>query len=197
MEPALIAPLMLYSFVCSATPGPNNIMLASSGLAFGLRRTVPHMLGICFGCAAMLGLSGLGLGTAFEAWPTLRWAIRIAGAAYLVWLAVVLWHSDGVAQTGKAQPFGFWQAAAFQFVNPKVWVITMPAIATFTVPGRPLGLQLAVLVAVFTLIGLPSIAVWAAFGAGARGLLTNPRAMAVFVKAMAVLTGLTALLFLA
>lgn len=69
MEPALIAPLMLYGFVCSATPGPNNIMLASSGLAFGLRRTVPHMLGICFGCAAMLGLSGLGLGAAFEAWP--------------------------------------------------------------------------------------------------------------------------------
>ena len=196
MEPASLAPLALYSFVCSATPGPNNIMLASSGLAFGLRRTVPHMLGISFGCAVMLALSGLGLGALFAQWPVLRWAIRIAGAGYLLWLAVALWRSEGVERGGNARPFGFWQAAGFQFVNPKVWAITMPAIASFTVPGQPLGMQLALIVAVFTLVGLPSIAVWAVLGAGARGLLESRRAMTAFVRAMAVLTAFTALLFL-
>lgn len=77
MDTSLLAPLALYSFVSTATPGPNNIMLASSGLVFGFRRTIPHIFGINFGCALMLVLSGLGLGALFEAWPVLRWAVRI------------------------------------------------------------------------------------------------------------------------
>ncbi|OJW60283.1 MAG: hypothetical protein BGO57_11505 [Sphingomonadales bacterium 63-6] len=196
MDTSLLAPLALYSFVCTATPGPNNIMLASSGLVFGFRRTIPHIFGINFGCAMMLVLSGLGLGALFEAWPALRWAVRIFGAAYLGWLAVKLWRSEGVERREGAHPLTFWQAAAFQFVNPKVWATAMPAIASYTVPGRPLGLQLAVIVAAFVIVGLPSIAAWAAMGAGARGLLESRKAMIVFVRVMAVLTALTALLFL-
>uniref|UniRef100_UPI00068EFC23 LysE family translocator n=1 Tax=Sphingobium sp. DC-2 TaxID=1303256 RepID=UPI00068EFC23 len=173
MDTSLLAPLALYSFVCTATPGPNNIMLASSGLIFGFRRTIPHIFGINFGCALMLVLSGLGLGALFEAWPVMRWAVRIFGAVYLAWLAVKLWQSEGVERREGAHPLTFWQAAAFQFVNPKAWAITMPAIASFTVPGRPLALQLGVIVAAFVLIGLPSIATWAAMGAGARELLES------------------------
>ncbi|BBC73426.1 conserved hypothetical protein [Altererythrobacter sp. B11] len=196
MDTSLLAPLALYSFVCTATPGPNNLMLASSGLVFGFRRTIPHILGINAGCAAMLALSGFGLGALFEAWPAFRWGVRIFGAAYLGWLAVKLWRSEGVERREGAHPFTFWQAAAFQFVNPKAWAITMPAVASFTVPDRPLGLQLGIVVAAFTIVGLPSIATWAAMGAGARGLLDNRRAMIAFVRVMAVLTGITALLFL-
>ncbi|ROT95418.1 LysE family translocator [Altererythrobacter sp. FM1] len=196
MDISLLAPLALYSFVCTATPGPNNIMLASSGLVFGFRRTIPHIFGISFGCALMLVLSGLGLGALFEAWPALRWAVRIFGAVYLAWLAVKLWQSEGVERRKGAHPLTFFQAAAFQFVNPKAWAITMPAIASFTVAGRPLALQLGVIVAAFVLIGLPSIATWAAMGAGARELLESRKAMIIFVRVMAVLTALTALLFL-
>ncbi|RKF17592.1 LysE family translocator [Altericroceibacterium spongiae] len=196
MDTSLLAPLALYSFVCTATPGPNNIMLASSGLVFGFRRTIPHIFGINFGCALMLVLSGLGLGALFEAWPVLRWAVRIFGAVYLGWLAVKLWQSEGVERRGGAHPLTFWKAAAFQFVNPKAWAITMPAIASFTVSGKPLALQLSVIVAAFVLVGLPSIATWAAMGAGARELLESRKGMIVFVRVMAVLTALTALLFL-
>ena len=196
MDTTLLAPLALYSFVCTATPGPNNLMLASSGLVFGFRRTLPHIAGINAGCNAMLALSGLGLGTAFEAWPALRWGVRIFGAVYLGWLAVKLWRSDGVEKREGAHPLTFWQAAAFQFVNPKAWAITMPAIASFTVPGHPLAWQLAVNIAAFTLVGVPSIMTWAAMGAGARELLESRKAMTTFVRVMAVLTALTAVLFL-
>lgn len=196
MDTSLLVPLALYSFVCTATPGPNNIMLASSGLVFGFRRTIPHIFGINFGCALMLVVSGLGLGALFEAWPVLRWAVRILGAVYLGWLAVKLWQSEGVERRDGAHPLTFLQAAAFQFVNPKAWAITMPAIAIFTVPGQPLALQLGVIVAAFVVVGLPSIASWAAMGAGARELLESRKGMIVFVRMMAVLTALTALLFL-
>ena len=196
MDTTPLAPLALYSFVCTATPGPNNIMLASSGLVFGFRRTIPHIFGINFGCALMLVFSGLGLGALFEAWPVLRWAVRIFGAVYLGWLAVKLWQSEGMERREGAHPLTFWQAAAFQFVNPKAWAITVPAIASFTVPDRPLALQLGMIVAAFVLVGLPSIATWAAMGAGARELLESRKGMIVFVRVMAVLTALTALLFL-
>lgn len=196
MDPATLAPLALYSFVCSATPGPNNIMLASSGLAFGLRRTVPHMLGVSFGCGALLVLCGLGLGAAFDALPALRWTLRIAGAAYLLWLAAKLWRTKGIAAREGARPLNFWQGASFQFVNPKAWAIAAPAIATFTVADRPLPYQLAVLVLVFVIVALPANVAWVAMGAGARGLLESERGMTAFVRVMAVLTGLTALLFL-
>lgn len=196
MDTSLLAPLAPYSFVCTATPGPNNIMLASSGLVFGFRRTIPLIFGINFGCALMLVLSGLGLGALFEAWPVLRWAVRIFGAVYLAWLAVKLWQSEGVERREGAHPLTFFQATAFQFVNPKAWAITMPAVASFTVPDRPLALQLGVIVAAFVLVGLPSIATWAAMGAGARELLESRKGMIIFVRVMEVLTALTALLFL-
>ena len=196
MEPALLAPMALYAFVSTATPGPNNIMLAASGLAFGMRRTVPHMLGISLGCGTMLILCGLGLGAVFEAVPALRWLLRIAGAAYLLWLAAKLWRMTGVSQGESGRPLTIWQSASFQFVNPKAWAISAPAIATFTVPGRPLAFQVAAIVLVFVTIALPANAAWVAMGAGARGLLESERAMTVFVRTMAVLTGLTALLFL-
>ena len=196
MDPATLAPLALYSFVCTATPGPNNIMLASSGLAFGMRRSVPHMLGISFGCAVLLTLSGLGLGAVFTSLPALRWALRIAGAAYLVWLAVKLWRANGVTMGEGGQPLNFWQGASFQFINPKAWAIAAPAIATFTVADRPLAFQLAVIVLTFAVVGLPANIAWVAMGAGARGLLESERAMTAFVRTIAVLTGLTALLFL-
>lgn len=196
MDINLIAPLALYTFVCTATPGPNNIMLASSGLAFGIRRTVPHMLGISFGIAAMLILCGLGLGAVFEQWPALRWLLRIAGALYLLWLAWKLWNLTEVSPGQGAHPLRFWQATIFQFINPKAWAMTVTAIASFSTAGRPLSLQLALITGVFVLVALPSNAAWTALGAGARELLDSREALTIFVRFMAVLTALTALIFL-
>ncbi|MEX6725590.1 LysE family translocator [Parapedomonas caeni] len=196
MDYTQLSSLALYCFVCTATPGPNNIMLASSGLTFGFRRTVPHLLGINVGCAAMLALCGLGAAGLFEASPWLRWAVRIAGALYLGWLALALWRRGGVDTHTSARPLGFWRAAGFQFANPKAWAICVPAIATFTTPNQPLPLQMAPIIAMFVIVGLPSIATWAAMGAGAREILDSPTVMRAFIRAMAILTALTALLFL-
>lgn len=196
MEPALLAPIALYAVVSTATPGPNNIMLAASGLAFGMRRTMPQMLGISLGCAAMLILCGLGLGVIFQAVPALRWLLRIVGAAYLLWLAAKLWRTTDIAKGNSGRPLTIWQSTIFQFVNPKAWATLAPSIAAFTVPNRPLAPQLALIVLVFVAVALPCNAAWAGMGAGARGLLESERAMIVFVRIMAVLTGLTALLFL-
>ena len=196
MEPALLGPIALYAFVSTATPGPNNIMLAASGVAFGMRRTVPQMLGISVGCAAMLILCGLGLGAVFEAVPAMRWLLRIAGATYLLWLAYKLWHMTDIAKGSSGKPFTIWQSAIFQFVNPKAWATLAPSIAAFTRPDRPLAPQLTMIVGLFVAIALMSNAAWAGMGAGARGLLESERAMTVFVRIMAALTALTALLFL-
>ena len=132
-------------------------------------------------------------------YPFVAAGLKIACAAYVFWLAVKIARSSPSASAAAdkpKRPITFLQASLFQLVNPKAWAITMPAIASFTVPGRPLALQLGVIVAAFVLVGLPSIATWAAMGAGARELLESRKGMIVFVRVMAVLTALTALLFL-
>ncbi|BBK35661.1 protein AmbA [Allostella sp. ATCC 35155] len=176
-----------FAFVASITPGPNNAMLLASGVHFGFRRTVPHMIGISFGCVVMLVLVGFGLGQVFTAVPALYTALRWAGAAYLLWLAWAIARS-GPADERPAgpRPFGFWPAAFFQWVNPKAWIMVVGAVSTYAPPDGFAG-SVAVLAALMTLACLPSTAVWAAFGAALRPFLADPRRMRVFNIAMAVL----------
>jgi len=120
MTPDLLTALAAFAFVSSITPGPNNLMLLASGVNFGFRRTVPHMLGIGIGFTLMVVLVGLGLAGVFTAWPPARPALRIAATGYMLWLA---WKIANAAppESAKtsARPLTFLQAAAFQWVNPK------------------------------------------------------------------------------
>ena len=184
-------PFATYSFVMSITPGPNNVMLTASGAMFGFRRTVPHMLGICVGFSAQLFAVCAGLGVIFTRWPELQAVLRWAGAAYLIYLG---WRLLRGGETGAAEarrPVTFLQAALFQFLNPKAWVMTLTA-ATLFLP-RELGLLAACLymVAVMAVINLPCIAVWALFGSSLRGLLANPTGRAAFNVAMALALAVT------
>ena len=179
-------PFATYSFVMSITPGPNNVMLTASGATFGFRRTVPHMLGVCFGFSVQLLAVCAGLGVIFTRWPDVQTALRWAGAAYLVYLGWRILRS-GEAKAGRSpKPLTFFEAAVFQFLNPKAWVMTLTA-ATLFLP-RELGLLRACMymVAVMALINLPCIAVWALFGSSLRGFLAKPAGRAAFNVVMAV-----------
>ena len=186
MSDALIA-LVLFSFVSSVTPGPNNMMLLASGLNFGFRRTIPHMLGIGIGFTIMVLLIGLGLGQVFVRFPVLYTALKLAGAVYLIWLALKIARSGPISKdepNAAAEPFTFLQAAAFQWVNPKAWMMAVTAVATYMVVESP-TLNAMIVAVSFGVVNLPSVSVWALFGVGMRRLLDDPKKQKLFNWTMA------------
>ena len=183
MTPDLLLALAGYAFASSITPGPNNTMLLASGMNFGFGRTLPHMVGVSAGCAVMIAALGWGLGQLFQTHPALHLAIRWAGVAYLVYLAVKI---ATARQVGAAKPGGkpmtFLQAAAFQWANPKAWGMALTAITAYAAQG---GVALVALV--FTLVNMPCIAVWAGGGQAMRRFLDRPAVLRGFNLVMAAL----------
>lgn len=179
--------LIGFSFVSSITPGPNNIMLLTSGVNFGFRRTIPHMLGIGFGFGVLLLAVGFGLREVFEQWPLAQTAIKIAGAAYLTYLAWKIANS-GPVKPGEAgsQPMSFLAASLFQWVNPKAWVMAITAMTVYT--GQPDFVSSVFIVCmVFVITNVPSVSVWCGFGVGLREFLSDPRKLRAFNISMALL----------
>jgi threonine/homoserine/homoserine lactone efflux protein len=178
-------PFVTYTFVMSITPGPNNVMLTASGASFGLRRTLPHLLGIAAGFVVQLLLACAGLAALFTRWPALQGALAWVGAAYLLYLG---WHMLGRADraaSAATRPVTFLQAALFQFLNPKAWVMTLTA-ATLFLP-RELGVigSGAYMAGIMEGIGVPCMIVWALFGSSLRHLIGAPRPRMVFNVSMA------------
>ncbi len=179
--------LLLFSVVAGATPGPNNMMLMASGVNFGVRRSLPHLVGVVLGFTLMVALVGFGLDAIFRvapwALPTMRWA----GAAYLVWLAWRIAHSGAVTEgAATARPLGAFAAAAFQWINPKGWVMAVSALTTYAVSPN-YGLSVFVVAATFLSIGFPCSGVWLLFGAAMRRFLADPRRARPFNWTMAAL----------
>ena len=178
-----LLPLMTYCFVMSSTPGPNNVMLATSGAQFGYRRALPQIFGTNSGVAVQTFITCLGLGGLFVAFPILHQGLRIAGALYLVFLAWKL-SASSLGEARSAKPLSFAQAALFQAVNPKSWVKSITLASVFMPAGlsTPVG---ALLVAVVGLvIGFPSASMWALFGVAIRRLLADPRKQRIFNLSM-------------
>ncbi|TPI27224.1 LysE family translocator [Mesorhizobium sp. B3-2-1] len=184
--------LLVYAFVTSITPGPNNLMLLASGVNFGLVRSVPHMLGISIGFLVLLLAVGFGLGAVLTAFPTLHTGLKIAGAVYLLYLAwkIAMSRSLGGKRETDARPMRFIDAAAFQWVNPKAWVMAITAMAVYTNPERPF-LSVVLIGMAFTVVNLPSVSVWAGFGTALRGFLSDPMRLKWFNIAMGVLLAAT------
>lgn len=180
-----------FAAATSATPGPNNAMVASSGATFGIVRTIPHMLGISVGFPAMLLAVTLGAGDLLRAAPALQLALKWVGAAYLLWLA---WHiatADPAPpgsqapsrKAGSNRPLTPLQAALFQWVNPKAWILAGTAVTTYTdTAAKALTLS-----ALFAAVSIPSNLLWAFTGVGAARLLRTARGLRAFNIAMAVL----------
>lgn len=180
MPGALLWALVIFCFVSSITPGPNNLMLMTSGLNFGVRRTLPHMFGIALGFTLMVLLVGLGLAGLFTRYPALLVAMKWVGAAYMVYLAVKL-ATAAPLKPGAAvgRPMTFLQAAAFQWVNPKAWIMALTGVAAYTDPGAYTRTVLLVAL-VFGLVNLPCIACWALFGTALRHALQRPLVLRIF-----------------
>jgi len=190
-------PFMTYAFVMSITPGPNNVMLTASGANFGLRRTLPHMAGICGGVAIQLLATCAGLGALFTHWPALQLTLGWAGAAYLLFLGWQLLRSTDLQVNEGARPISFLESTAFQFLNPKAWVMTVTAAAVF-LPQQlgPLA-RSAYMVGITEVIGIPCLVIWALFGSSLRALLATPRNRRIFNISMALALSATALAMVA
>ncbi|MET0599797.1 MAG: LysE family translocator [Mesorhizobium sp.] len=191
MSTEVFLALVVYAFVTSVTPGPNNFMLLASGVNFGFFRTIPHILGISAGFAALLFSVGLGLGALLSAYPALHTALKVAGAAYLLYLAWRIARSRSLGGGGgQSRPMSFLEAAAFQWVNPKAWVLAVTAMAVYADPAQPF-LSVAIVAIAFTLVNLPSVSSWAGFGMALRGFLADPVRLKWFNVAMGVLLAAT------
>lgn len=184
----LLLGFALFALVTSITPGPNNTMLLASGVNFGFNRTIPHMLGITCGFFSLVLAVGLGLGAVFQTYPLLYTVLRYVGAAYLVYLAWKIAHSGPVSDggAGENKPISYWGAAAFQWVNPKAWIMAIGAISTYT-PLQGYFFNVVVIAAVFALINLPSVSLWVVCGSLLRNLLQDRRWLRVFNWGMALL----------
>ncbi|GLU35686.1 lysine transporter LysE [Trinickia caryophylli] len=184
---AVVSAAMTFALVMSITPGPNNTMLLASGVNFGFRRTVPHMVGITFGCMVMMIVIGLGLGRLFEHVPVLYTVLETVSVAYLLYLAWKIAVSQGPAVgNGDRRPMTFWQAAAFQWVNPKAWMMAVTGVTAFRLHDNLVANALLLALA-FAIVNLPSISVWTAFGVGLRRILSSPIVLRAFNWTMAAL----------
>lgn len=184
----IFAALVVFAFVTSITPGPNNLMLLTSGVNYGFRRTIPHMLGIGIGFLVLLLGVGFGLGAVLELFPALYLLLKFAGGAYIVYLAWKIAMSRSIGESNKTsgKPMTFWAAAAFQWVNPKAWVMGVTGIATFASQDNYIVSVLLVSVA-FAMVNLPCVSSWAGFGTLMSGWLSDPIKLKWFNITMALL----------
>lgn len=188
MSPDLLLPLCGFAVASSITPGPNNTMMLASGLNYGFRRSLPHLFGICGGFSFMVMAIGFGLQAVFEAVPMLQLILKYLGAIYLLWLAWKLAHAAPMSaeQARLSKPLGFWGAAAFQWINPKAWVMILSAMSTYLPPHAQLA-DVGLLALVFLVIGFVCVGSWALFGVVLRGFLQDPRSLRIFNVCMALL----------
>lgn len=184
----LFLAVLFFAFSTTITPGPNNVMIMSSGMNYGVKASVPHWLGICLGFPLMVLLVGLGFGVVFERYPHLHQLIKVLGVAYLIWLAWKIASAEPTSiEQGKSKPFSFIQAALFQWINGKAWVMASSAVAAFTVVGGVYWIDVSVITLAFLLVAFPCVGLWLVFGAALRSLLTKAIFQRVFNISMGVI----------
>ncbi|AZE61341.1 MULTISPECIES: LysE family translocator [Pseudomonas] len=186
MSTSLLSAFVLFAFVSSITPGPNNTMLLASGVNFGFRRSIPHALGVSIGFMLLVICAGLGLGEVFKLFPWAYTLLRYVGATYLLYLAWKIATAGGVSDSDSEQhkPMTFLGAAAFQWVNPKAWIMALGAITTYA-PADGYATNVLVIAVVFAVVNLPSVCVWVGCGSGLRNVLREPRWLRMFNWSMA------------
>jgi threonine/homoserine/homoserine lactone efflux protein len=185
----LLLAFVVFAAVMYITPGPNNIMLLSSGLTFGFRPTVPHILGVTFGFAFMVGAVGVGLGTVFLAYPILQTILKWGGVAYLVYLAAAIARAEPIKpeEGGRRRgPMTFFGAVMFQWINAKAWVIVISTITAYAAIAS-FPWNIVIQVSLNLLLGVLCCSAWALFGSALRPLLSSRTAVRTFNIIMAVL----------
>ncbi|MEM7257489.1 MAG: LysE family translocator [Pseudomonadota bacterium] len=175
MSSSTLIALVVFSFVSSITPGPNNIMLFASGVNFGLYRTWPHAFGIAFGFGVLLLAVGLGVGAVVDRSVVVMALLKFLGGAYMIYRAWRIATASGVESVEVgARPMTFFEAALFQWVNPKAWVMAITAMSAYTQEGDYRA-NVIIVIVVFVLVNFPSVTCWAGFGQLLSGWLADPR----------------------
>lgn len=187
-------PLAMFALVSSITPGPNNIMLTSSGIWFGFLRSIPHMLGVTCGMIVLLSICAAGIGGLVIAVPGIQFVLKVMGSGYLLYLAWKLRHMQfSQGARGDDRPMSFAAAVLFQFANPKAWIMAITGASAFLPVTEPVWLAIFQYCLVFSVVNLPCIGVWAGTGAFLRRYLSQPGWRTGFSVVMVALTIYSAL----
>lgn len=179
--------------VSSITPGPNNLMLLTSGARFGLARTLPHLLGVTIGFTIMVVLVGAGIAGLLQAVPGLSQALRVISILYVLYLSWKIANAPtrfASVTSESDRPMNFIQAALFQWINPKAWTMAVTAVTGYAPSQDPL-LGLALIALIFGGINLPCVGLWATLGTRLRLVLSNPARFRVFNLTAALLLAAT------
>lgn len=179
--------LSLFAISSSITPGPNNMMMLSSGVNYGFRRSIPHLLGISLGFCFMIVAVGLGLAAIFTQFPFLHTVLKIAGTVYMLWLAYKIATSSDSIEGKNGTPMTFLQACAFQWINPKAWMMALGALSTYPVAAAAYLPQVLLVALVFVIFNGPCVAVWLGLGTGLKHYLDQPAYLKAFNYFMAAL----------
>jgi threonine/homoserine/homoserine lactone efflux protein len=179
--------LLGFGFAIAASPGPNNALLWASGATFGYRRTLPHVLGTALGLASMALAGAAGLGALIEVVPGLAVGMKVAGSAYLLFLAWQIGRSRTLGTATAARPLTVVQGATFQLINPKAWVFALGAVTTFRPADLPVVLGSLIVAGVMIVVIVPSASLWAAAGGLLGRLLQGERAHAAASVVLALL----------
>ncbi len=188
--------LTTLAFVGSFTPGPNNMIATVTGANHGFRALLPHVFGVPFGFASMLIAGAVGVAALLLAHPLIASLIKWAGIAYLLFIALQLAiprsGSGEIRERAMVKPLSFWQSAAFQYANPKAWMLVAATTGSFMASGATIG-GTAIIVGVFSVACIGSVVVWGWAGAALRSWLAVGSRMRVFNIAMGVSLAATAL----
>lgn len=188
-------PLIGFVFFGLFSPGPNVILITTSGARFGFRRTIPHILGVALGVGVIAAVTGIGVGTLITAQPALEIVLKIIASLWILWMAFNLWRANPAASKDTDKPFTIIEAILFQWVNPKVWAVALSATA-YVATLAPTGQAMA-LAATFSTVNLGVCTFWGIAGSLLSYLLTNATAWRIFMRIMALgLVGFSLLLFL-
>lgn len=175
-------PLVMFAFVSTFSPGPNNIMLMTSGANVGFKKTIPHMAGVTFGFSIMIILVGIGLIGVFQQYPIIQQALHWLCLGYLVYLAVKIVLSNPRQSSTTYKPMTFLSAAMFQWVNPKGWSMALTAVSVYNYTTSWVGL--AIIAIVFAMVNVPSVSVWTAAGKQLSQWMHHPKYVRWFNGAM-------------
>lgn len=190
---------LLFAVVVAGTPGPSNLILASAGAKVGLLRGLPCLAGQVIGTGFMLFLVAIGLGNVVLAIPGLILALKVVGIVFLLWLSwkiATAGRGEGDRPVDKLPP-GFWGMAAFQWINPKSWLVSISSISVYSRPGAGTPLTQAMgFGLLFILAALPCCFIWLVFGASLQRFLYTDRSTRIFNIAMGVLLAAAVLLFI-
>jgi threonine/homoserine/homoserine lactone efflux protein len=179
--------LVGFAFVGSASPGPNNAVLWASGMQFGFRRTLPHVLGTALGIGALVLGVAAGIGALLDAAPAAELVLKVVGSAYLLYVALLVVGSGGIGRADVSHPLSLWQAVAFQCVNPKAWIFAIAAVGTFLPPALPRLVGVVLLTGTLMVVVVGSSSVWAAGGAALGRVVEDERTRRAVSIALAIL----------